>query len=259
MQTNPLLFDAEPLANDSAAQPGCQAHCSHGRRGCTGCITGHPCAMCLARKALVERAALNQSVSKSPASPASPAGFTLIELLIVIGLLGALAMLVLPRLTVTKTWAVDESLAPSEMMDIRRAYAAFQADCLPTRSDATNIARYGLAILMTTNLWPNESVWIWSFPATFAPNRCKGWRGPYLQSEGERVVYIDGNGQPTAGYGSTCSIPVIYDPRHSMDSALADERFYRVLMRTNTLFLVYVGENGILDTNTDLAQPLETR
>ena len=62
-------------------------------------------------------------------------GFTLMEMLIVIGLLGALVALILPRLTVQKTWAVDEAMSPAEMMEIRRAYAAFQADCIPTAAD----------------------------------------------------------------------------------------------------------------------------
>lgn len=184
-------------------------------------------------------------------------GFTLIELLIVIGLLGALVALVLPRLTVQKTWAVDESMAPAEMMEIRRAYAAFQADCLPTASDRAQIDRYGLAILMTTNMaWTTS----WSFPLAFEPNRGKGWRGPYLQQEGTRTVYLDESGQALTGSEPTAEIPVIHDPRHATDDVThAAERFYRVQMRTNTLYLVYVGADAAFGTSDDVAQPLEAR
>ncbi len=181
-------------------------------------------------------------------------GFTLMEMLIVIGLLGALVALILPRLTVQKTWAVDEAMSPAEMMEIRRAYAAFQADCIPTAADRDQISRYGLAVLMTTNIaWAAG----WSFPLAFDPNRGKGWRGPYLQREGTRRVYLDEEGQPLTGTGPTAEIPVIHDPRHAADVADAEERFYRVQMRTNTLYLVYVGADAVFGSDDDVAQPLE--
>lgn len=170
------------------------------------------------------------------------------ELLIVIGLLGALTMLVLPRLKVTKTWAVDESMAPAEMMDIRQAYAAFQADCLPTVADQTNYARSGLAILMTTNLTGGAGL---TFPLEFDPARGKGWRGPYLQREGERTIFLHEEGQPTNGTGPAATIPVIFDPRHEMESARAGEHYYRVIRRTNDLYLVYVGADGSLTNDND--------
>jgi prepilin-type N-terminal cleavage/methylation domain-containing protein len=184
-------------------------------------------------------------------------GFTLMEMLIVIGLLGALVALILPRLTVQKTWAADESMAPAEMMEIRRAYAAFQADCMPTSNDAVQVSRYGLAILMTTNIaWASS----WSFPLTFDPHRGKGWRGPYLQREGTRTVYLDEDGQALTGSGPTAGIPVIHDPRHATDDAThAAEHFYRVQTRTNALYLVYVGADAEFGTGDDVAQPLEAR
>lgn len=184
--------------------------------------------------------------------PQPSGGFTLIELLIVIGLLGALTALVLPRLMVTKTWAIDESMAPAEMIDIRRAYAAFQADCLPTFADQTNFIRSGLAILMTTNLTGAENL---TFPLEFDPARGKGWRGPYLQREGERTIYLHEEGQPTNGTGPTASIPVIHDPRYEMDATRAGEHYYRVIRQTNELFLVYVGEDGSWTNKRPLGVP----
>jgi prepilin-type N-terminal cleavage/methylation domain-containing protein len=185
-------------------------------------------------------------------------GFTLIELLIVIGLLGALATLVLPRLTVEKEWAVDESLAPKEMMDIRRAYAAFEADCVPTKGDRELIAKYGLEILMK---YESRG---WSFPASFDPARGKGWRGPYIQQEGTRTVDVslDTSPNPDVYRGQTTTggdtdIPVILDPRHDTDADTAEapreDRFYRVLYEPTSghLALVYVGTKD-QDGNGDL-------
>jgi prepilin-type N-terminal cleavage/methylation domain-containing protein len=222
-----------------------------GGRACTGCLTGNPCPACIARQA--------RGNGTMPLAEAVNGGFTMMEMLIVIGLLGALVALILPRLTVRKTWAVDESMAPAEMMDIRRAYAAFQTDCMPNEDDREEIARYGLSILMSTNLW--ESNWnaIWSFPASFDPDRGKGWRGPYLQQEGTRTVYPNEDGQALAGSGPTAEIPVIHDPRHATDADAAEQRFYRVQMRTNTLYLVYVGADAAFGTGDDVAQPLEAR
>jgi len=173
-------------------------------------------------------------------------GFTLIELLIVIGLLGALASLALPRLTVQKTWALDTSIAPSEMMEIRRAYAAFQADCMPTKTDKAELSTYGLEILVSTNRWSSSWADTWSFPERFDPDRGKGWRGPYLRSEGTRIVHMNEPGQPTDGDSApTTAIPVVHDPRGEG----ADGHYYRVLHEPNGdhLALVFVGENGNLE------------
>jgi prepilin-type N-terminal cleavage/methylation domain-containing protein len=181
--------------------------------------------------------------------------FTLIELLIVIGLLGGLAMLVLPRLSVNRHWASDEALAPSEMMEIRRAYAAFEADCLPTTADAEKMAQYGLEILMRF-----ESSRGWSFPESYDPARRKGWRGPYLEAQGTRTVYVNGIGQPLTGSGPTAQIPVVHDPRHGMDAAGQAERFYRVLREPTSghLALVYIGANGTLECEPEPAATAET-
>ena len=77
------------------------------------------------------------------------------------------------------------------------------------------------------------------------------------QREGTRRVYLNEEGQPLTGSGPTAEIPVIHDPRHAADVADAEERFYRVQMRTNTLYLVYVGADAVFGSDDDVAQPLE--
>jgi prepilin-type N-terminal cleavage/methylation domain-containing protein len=182
-------------------------------------------------------------------------GFTLIELLIVIGLLGALAVVVIPRIGGSREAALEQSLAPSEMMEIRRAFAAFQADCVPNAADRILIGQYGLEILMTFD----ESRG-WSFPARFNPARGRGWRGPYLESQGRRTVYINESGQPLSGTGSTAIIPVVHDPRHTRNALNVAERFYRVLHEPTTghLALVYLGVTDVLEAAPNSAATAAT-
>ncbi len=173
-------------------------------------------------------------------------GFTLIELLIVIGLLGAMAVLVMPRMTASKSQAVDESMVLAEMSTIRQAFAHFAADCQPTSSDFKHFNSHGLAILLRSDVVSLT----WSFPLTYDSRRGKGWRGPYLESESGRDINPAQPGQPPSG---AVNVPVILDPRADMDSASDLQRYYRVLREpaTGHLALVYIGENGILDSSVN--------
>lgn len=183
-------------------------------------------------------------------------GFSLIELLIVIGLMGALAALVLPSITADKEEVVDGSMVAKEMMDIRRAFLAFEADCLPNRNDRELIGIYGLEVLMQ---FSEEAGKDWSFPDAFDPARKKGWRGPYLHAEGRTSIQLSG-GQ---GAGTAADVPVVYDPRYdtnSAEDATRSQRYYRVVryfhqyensgktISLDRLALVFIGANGILDT-----------
>lgn len=171
--------------------------------------------------------------------------FTLLELLIVIGMLGALATLILPHLAVAKTEAFDP-MVQTETQDIRIAFQRFYNDVMPNEAQLDLFRKYGLAPLMQSEL-PG----IYNF-AGWDPDRCRGWRGPYLESEGTRVIDADSDGQVQAESG--ISIPVILDPYAKTDS---DARYYRVLCGKENAFtydgsklaLVFIGvENDVLDT-----------
>lgn len=181
-------------------------------------------------------------------------GFTFVELLIVIGLLGALATLVLPQFQMKRGGAIDKSLAPAEMMDIRRAFAAFEADCAPTSADRTLIEQYGLEVLMEYNDTRG-----WSFPDSFDYHRAKGWRGPYIEQQGTRTIYINESGQPLTGSGTTATIPVVHDPYSVLPD---DEHYYRVIHKVesgkNYLKLVFIGSDSALATSDDVNQVLLT-
>jgi competence protein ComGC len=172
--------------------------------------------------------------------------FSLIELLIVIGLLGALTMLVLPNLSVQKDWAYDGSIAPKEMMDIQKAFIAFEADCLPNTDDYKLIGKYGIEILVKFDEDVSSGK-DWSFPSSFDSERAKGWRGPYLKQESTREIDINSPGQPYFS-GSGYFIPVICDPRNNPESK-SDRHYYRILYEetNNKMALVYVGADGTLD------------
>jgi len=171
--------------------------------------------------------------------------FTLLELLIVIGMLGALAALILPHLAVAKTEAFDP-MVQTEMQDIRIAFQRFYNDVMPDETQLDLFRKYGLAPLMQSEL-PG----IYKF-AGWDSDRCRGWRGPYLESEGTRMIDANSDGQAPAESG--ISIPVILDPYTKTDS---DSRYYRVLCgkkdaltyAPDKLALVFIGiENDVLNT-----------
>lgn len=167
--------------------------------------------------------------------------FTLIELLIVIGLLGALSMLVLPRFTARRTEAF-EPMVRHEMQDIRRAFQRFRQDVVPTPGQLDLFRRYGLAPLLAQEV-------AGAYGATDLPSwdedRQRGWRGPYLETQGSRRIDPGQPGQPVLTSGGTV-VPVVLSP---FSANTGDGHFYRVLCRRNNgvdwshrdLALVFVG------------------
>jgi len=168
-----------------------------------------------------------------PAVPAAvPAGFTLIEMLIVIGLLGAVAMVLLTSFNIDREKTLDDSIVQKELADIQHAFHRMAADCVLQQDDYRLISRYGLAILIKHGgylVTPDR----WSFPGDWDADRGKGWRGPYVQQEGRRDINISANGDDIGvtaqGPGADTTIPVICTPYAADDEYAADGHYYRVI------------------------------
>jgi len=190
-------------------------------------------------------------------------GFTLIELLIVIGLLAALATLVLSNLTVTRTEALDDSLVQKELADIQRAFQRFAADCAPKQNDYKKIAKYGLAPLMQFDEYlAGGDTWTFS---KWDNDRRRGWRGPYLDYEDNCTININTDafgipvqpGQPP--YGSGSKAPVISTP-YKADKDGIDGDYYRVIPETDAahdvkqLWVVFPSHSGVLTLQSPTAE-----
>lgn len=190
--------------------------------------------------------------------------FSLIELLIVIGILGALLTLVLPGFNDTGEEAKGK-VARTEMREIQQAFQRFAADVVFRKeSDDSNqyledVALYGLWPL----LWqshPNSAVTGINYK-DYDSDTGIGRRGPYLDEEGLVKITAPTDlatspGQVTDDSG-TIKIPVIKDPYGG---------YYRVLCpaartdggnslsefkRLQKLVLVCTGPDRTLDTGVD--------
>lgn len=164
--------------------------------------------------------------------------FTLIELLIVIGMLGVLATLVLPCLASSKTAAFDP-IVQTEMQNIRLAFQRFRNDVMPNDNQLEFFKKYGLAPLMQRELAGAYA----KFDLWDCDRHC-GWRGPYLEIEDTRTINSSSDGQLLKD--GNIEIPVILDPYSKEDN---DERYYRVLCGKknesiydkNKLAVVFIG------------------
>ncbi len=171
--------------------------------------------------------------------------FTLIELLIVIGLLGALATIMLPTLSVKRVESLEQVVS-HDMAEIRGAFQRLYRDAVLSESDLDNVRRYGLHPLMER---PDGTHGGSAIPV-FDAEKQRGWRGPYVEQEGRRDIdaALDAFGQPAGG----ASVPVILDP---FSASTGDGHYYRVVAPKNTsgdyvyreMLLVCVGPNGNLD------------
>ncbi len=129
--------------------------------------------------------------------------FTLVELLIVVALLGALASIMLPQFRVGKKDA-NEALITSEMAEIQRAFIRFYNDCSNCTGhvDRVDWANVYLAPLITQTD-TEASTPLFSYEP-WDLDRNRGWRGPYAVSEGEYTnaddddypALLDPNGNP---------------------------------------------------------------
>jgi prepilin-type N-terminal cleavage/methylation domain-containing protein len=142
--------------------------------------------------------------------PLRPA-FTLIELLIVIGLLGMVVMVMLASFNSNRQETLDHSIVQKELSDIQRAFQRMNADCVLRDDDLGEIARYGLRVLITEGIVPG-----WD------SDKGRGWRGPYIEREGQRAINPNSVGQ----LEGTEFVPVVETPYVATDS---DPQYYRVV------------------------------
>jgi prepilin-type N-terminal cleavage/methylation domain-containing protein len=146
--------------------------------------------------------------------------FTLIELLIVIGLLGALAALMLPLFDVDRVESLEE-IVSHDLAAIQQAFQRLHRDAVLDEADLDEVRRYGLVALFErpvsygTNNWTLDE---------YDADRQRGWRGTYAQQEGGRTIDPDSDGQDHDG--GTVSVPVIETP---FATAGDDGHYYRVL------------------------------
>lgn len=191
--------------------------------------------------------------------------FSLIELLIVVGILGALSALILPMFHDTEKEAKD-TVARTKMKDIQRAFGRFHADMLnemrkKNASDSNpyleDIALYGLWPLFVRNHPVLSSGEAAVYPAYDAERRF-GWRGQYLEYDG--VTQIAAPTLTSAqNAGSDCRIPVLRDPYGgyyrvlcpAMRSKSAGGNELELFERLKRMVIVCTGPNKILDTASD--------
>ncbi|MDO4583780.1 MAG: type II secretion system protein [Planctomycetia bacterium] len=152
-------------------------------------------------------------------------GFTLIELLIVIGLLAALASVFFSHFTGTREEVAHDPIVQKELSDIQRAFHRMAVDCVLQReTHYLKIAQYGLAPLMANSLRTDGTDNTnWQFE-TWDNERGRGWRGPYLSSEGYRNIDSASIGQKSGS--RTERIPVLTSPHSESET---DRHYYRVL------------------------------
>ncbi len=175
-----------------------------------------------------------------PTPPAVRAGFTLIELLIVIGLLGALATLLLSTYSVNRTETLNDSIVQKELADIQAAFQRLEADCVLREEDYALVSRHGLAVLTTPGLLPSWDA-----------DRNRGWRGPYIVAEASRQINLGGSGISTVGQAPVAGgqeVSVVCTPQAKGGN---DGHFYRVAPeldggRIEQLWVVFPGDSGMM-------------
>ncbi len=191
--------------------------------------------------------------------------FSLIELLIVIGIMGALLTLVLPGFNDTGAEAKDK-VAQTEMREIQSAFRRFAADVVfrketgDTNQYLMDIAKYGLWPL----LWETHPLGSSASPVSsyteYDSDSGIGRRGPYLDEEGLVTIASGPGVLSTETYGQvkdsegTVKIPVIKDPYGGYyrvlvpESRTTDGSSLNEYKRLQKIVLVCTGPDKTLDT-----------
>lgn len=195
------------------------------------------------------------------AKSSRPPGFTLLELVVVIVIIAALAGLVINQVDGTAADA-ELTVARADLQVISEAMggSAVGAGYLQDMKYVPGFSRVEVRAhdLFSPSSYP-------SF-ATFDPETKRGWRGPYLRGGGlfpasgdrrfagdstflERKFYAAGGSSPYAVVGDLCvkdpwANPVVIQvPQTSSSPSAADEA-----TRMQYLRLVSAGPDGVLDT-----------
>jgi prepilin-type N-terminal cleavage/methylation domain-containing protein len=166
--------------------------------------------------------------------------FTLIELLIVVGLLGLIAMIVFPQFTGSRSDAI-EPIIQTELSEIQRAFFRLKNDCNLQQHQYKIIAQYGVSVLIKNPDNPKNDNEL--LLGDWDPDRQLGWRGPYLNSESERTIDINEIGQPAG----TTTVPVITTPNQNSNS-YNDPNYYRILATDK--------DNNVLNPDSDKIRQL---
>lgn len=186
--------------------------------------------------------------------------FTLIELMIVLVILGALAAVILTSFDYGEG-NVKRDSTTVEMENIRKAFVRYYADNFPSldAGGAFHVAaKYGISVLCVNRLpaYDGSDETIFETKAIREADRKNklGWQGPYIMQEGTEKVSVSAEGEdwqnPSAA-NTAISVPVIYD---------AYEGYYRVVVPKGNLndrnvahpgkaYLVCTGPNRKLDTH----------
>jgi type II secretory pathway pseudopilin PulG len=182
--------------------------------------------------------------------------FSLIELLVVIGILGALATLVLPGFGDASDDARDK-VATTEMREIQSAFRRFATDTLFKNSieKMQDTVNFGLWPLMKEAQPSNitAAVTYTDYDAESGIGR----RGPYLRQEGLISITADSanNGQPKNETG-TVEIPVVKDPyggyyRVMCPQLAGEDTDSQKKKKLQRMVLICTGPDQTLDTTNN--------
>jgi prepilin-type N-terminal cleavage/methylation domain-containing protein len=186
------------------AKLGCAARVAFPERSCNSSFSHSGDTLSL------QSASRSISQSSSLSFFSRQAGFTLIELLVVISLVGLLAV----GIVVALDGVGDDAqlqIARAEIAEVKKALQQFKRDVgrYPQQAHPADFTELILGLDALDN---TQQLAPWN------PDTARGWRGPYLSSEGNGYVTIgnnlqeDGSGSPTAGTAYPDYRPGVADP-----------------------------------------------